>query len=188
MTEYHKIYDDFCCIEDEFFNLIYIPLINKFNKVSGYAISNLALKDKLLKFRYHQDIYMSKTEKRYAGSNVGVSMHEIVIGKKADEGYVIDHIDSDGLLNTEENLRYATQGLNAQNKIKRLNTSSDYIGVCFCKSTNKWVSNMNYNHKPLRLGLFADEIEAVKVYDIHVIYYYKGQSPKTNDLLTKKRN
>lgn len=186
MNKRHKIYNDFPCIEDEFFNLIYIPLMDKYHKVSGYAISNLSLKNKLLEFSYHQDIHLAKIIKRYAVSNLLISMHEIVIGKKADKGYVIDHIDSDGLLNTEENLRYATSGLNAQNKEKQCNTSSKYIGVSFCKSKKKWVSRMNYNYKSLNLGSFEDEIEAAKVYDIHVIYYYKGQSPKTNNLLTKK--
>jgi len=183
MTEYHKIYNDHPYIEDEFFNLIYIPLMDKYDKVSGYAISNLALKDKLLKFSYHQVIYLTKTERRYAVSNLGPSMHEIVIGKKADEGYVIDHFNGNGLLNTEENLRYATHGLNAQNKEKLPNTSSNYIGVSF--GNNKWISTITYNKERFNLGSFEDEIEAAKVYDIHAIYYYKGQSPKTNDLLTK---
>lgn len=112
-------------------------------------------------------------------------MHEIIIGKKADEGYVIDHIDSDGLFNTEENLRYASKGLNAQNKEKQSNTTSDYIGVSFCKDRNKWRSQMSYVTKNLNLGDFEDEIEAAKVYDINIIFYYKEESPKTNNLLSK---
>ena len=185
MNKYHKIYDDFPCIIDEIFNLIYIPLMNKYNKVSGYAISNLALKDKLLDFRYNQRIRLTKVEKRYAISNLGISMHEIVIGKKADEGYVIDHINGDGLLNTEENLRYATSGLNAQNKAKQSNTSSQYIGVSWHKKDNKWRTAMRFKGEPLDFGSFNDEIEAAKVYDMYVLHYYKGESPNTNNLLTK---
>src|SRR5437867_1583386 len=167
MNKYHKIYNDHSYIEDEFYNLIYIPLMNKYNKVTGYAISNLELKDKLLQFSYHQTINLAKTKKRYAVSNLGISMHEIVIGKKAEKGYKIDHIDSDGLLNTEENLRYATDGLNSQNKLKRPNTSSEYIGVSFSKTNINytWVSTMRFNNEPLHLGSFKDEIEAAKVYD-----------------------
>lgn len=175
MNKYHKIYNDFVWIEDEIFNLIYIPMMNKFNKVSGYAISNLALKDKLLEFRYHQDINPGKTEKRYAFSNLGNSMHEIVIGGKASQGYVIDHINSDGLVNTEENLRYATRGLNAQNKEKRANTTSKYIGVSFCKVKNKWVTKMFYKNERSNIGTFENEIEAAKVYDMYVIDSYKNQ-------------
>jgi hypothetical protein len=121
MNKYHKIYNDFSYIEDEFFNLIYIPLISmdRHNKASGYAISDLSLKDKLLKFSYSQRIKLAKTIKRYAVSNLGISMHEIVIGGKAKKGHKIDHINSDGLLNTEENLRYVTDGLNAQNREKK---------------------------------------------------------------------
>lgn len=185
MEKYDKVYDNFPCIEDEFLNLLYIPLMDKYNKVSGYAISNLELKDKLLKFRYHQFIKMNKTIKRYAVSNLGISMHEIVIGAKAPSGYVIDHLDSDGLLNTEENLRYAIYGLNSQNKQKQSNTTSKYIGVTLNKNRNKWVTRISYNNEPINLGSYEDEIEAAKVYDIYAIYYYKGQSPKTNDLLTK---
>jgi hypothetical protein len=184
MSEYHNIYNDFPYIEDEISNLIYIPMMDKSNKVSGYAISNLTLKDKLLKFRYHQAIKLTKNKRRYVISCTGVSMHEIVMGEKAPEGYVIDHIDSNGLLNTEENLRYATSRLNSQNKLKKANTSSKYIGVSFSKDCNKWKSEMKYNYDHLYLGLFEDEIEAAKAYDIHVIHYYKGESPKTNNLLT----
>ena len=183
MNKYHKIYKTFDYIEDEFFNLIYIPMTNKSNEVTGYVISNLSLKDKLLKFSYHQK--KKQTQKRYAASNLSVSMHEIVIGGKAKEGYVIDHINGDGLFNTEENLRYATDGLNAQNKEKKHNTTSKYIGVCLRNDNNKWSSEMSYNNEHLRLGTFEDEIEAAKVYDIYVTYHYKGESPKTNNLLTK---
>ena len=184
MNKYHKIYNDFPYITDEFFNLIYIPLMNKYDKVSGYTISNLALKDKLLEFSYHQKIELCKTIKRYAVSGSGISMHEIVIGGKAQKGYVIDHIDSDGLLNTEENLRYATTGLNVQNRIKKLNTISKYIGVTL-DNNNKWLSRITYNKECFNLGSFEDEIEAAKVYDIYAIYHYKGESPQTNNLLTK---
>ena len=187
MSTRHKIYDDFPCIEDDFFNLIYIPLMNRYNQVTGYTVSNLALKDKLLEFSYHQTIQtVYKTEKRYTVSNLGVSMHEIVIGEKAKYGYVIDHINGDGLLNTKENLRYATFGLNSQNRPKQDDTTSKYIGVSFGYDRNKWRSSIGYQHKRLNLGDFENETEAAKVYDMYAIFYYKEESPKTNNLLTKK--
>jgi len=185
MDTYHKIYADFKCIEDEFFNLIYIPLIDKYHNISGYAVSNLSLKDKLLKYSYHQVIETHKNKKRYARSNLGISMHEIVIGGKATKGYKIDHINSDGLFNTEENLRYATDRLNAQNRLKKTNTSSKYIGVYFDNGMLKWASSISDNYKRFYLGSFENETEAAKVYDMHAIYYYKNESPLTNNLLTK---
>jgi len=158
--------------------------MNKYHKVTGYAISNLSLKDKLLEFSYSQKIESTKTIKRYAISNLGTSMHEIVVGGKAKEGYKIDHIDSDGLLNTEENLRYATDGLNAQNRIKKLNTTSNYIGVS--ENGDKWLTTVSYRYESFRPGSFEDEIEAAKVYDIYTTFFYKEETPKTNNLLTKE--
>ena len=145
----------------------------------------MGLKDKLLEFSYHQKICISKTEKRYVVSNLEKSMHEIVIGGKAEKGHKIDHMDGDGLLNTEENLRYVTDGLNAQNKPKQLNTSSDYIGVSWHNNHNKWRTAIRYDGENLNLGFFDTEIEAGRVYDMYAIDHYKGKSPQINNLLTK---
>ena len=180
---YHKIYEEFPYIEHEVSNLIYIPLFNKRNQVIAYSLSNLSLKDKLLTYRYHLSKCECKSIKYYAVSNMNISMHEIVTNSKALDGYVIDHINSDGLDNTEKNLLHVTRNANAQNKEKKKNAVSKYIGVTL--SQNRWVARINHNGEKEYLGTFKNEIDAAKIYDVYATYYYKESSPSTNNLLTE---
>lgn len=182
---YDSIYEIFPCIEHEVSDAIYIPLINKNNEIVSYSLANLSLKDKLLKFRYHLTSKTYKNIKYYACSNHGISMHEIVIGSKSPEGYVIDHINGNGLDNTIINLHHVTKGANAQNKTKSPNTTSKYIGVSYDNNSNKWKSAINYNKKGLYLGIFENEIDAAKIYDVYATFIYKESSPATNNLLTE---
>lgn len=179
----HKIYNKFPCIEDEILHLLYIPLMNKDNNVVKYAVVSLECKAKLLQFRYHLATSKHLCRKEYAISCVGKSMHEIVIGKKVENGYMIDHINGYGIDNREENLQIATDGLNAQNKPKRDNCSSQYIGVSFCNKKN-WRSEITKDGNHIRLGSFENEIDAAKMYDVHAIDHYKRGQPRTNNLLT----
>jgi len=180
---YHSIYETFPCIEHEVSDAICIPLFNKRNEVVAYSFANLSLKDRLLKFRYHLTSKTYKTTKYYAVSNDGVSMHEIVIEGKSPQGYVIDHINGNGLDNTTINLHHVTGAANAQNKVKKLNTTSKYIGVNY--SDGKWRSAIRKNKKSKCLGTFENEIDAAKIYDVYATYYYKESCPATNNLLTE---
>lgn len=177
---YHKIYEEFECIENEVTGIILIPLFKKYNKLVGYAISNLSLKNKLLVYKYHTRIFGK--ENFYAISNNGISMHEIVMEKNPPKGLVIDHINGQGLYNTEENLHHATYGLNSQNR-PYCGSISKYIGVSK-KNKSKWTSQICINTKSIHLGSFDNEIDAAKIYDVYAIHYYKNNSPKTNELLT----
>lgn len=186
MSTYHKIYNQFPYIENEVAGLILIPLINKYREVACYAVSSLSFKDKLLEFSFHKKICRTDVVKIYAVSNVNISMHELVIGNKADQNYTIDHINGDSLDNTEQNLQYATFGLNAQNRDKKPNCSSKYLGVSKDnrETITPWVVQMRINKKPTNLGSFEKEIDAAKMYDRYTIDYYKNQEPQTNNLLT----
>ena len=182
MLPVHKIYNEFPCVEIEVAGLILIPLINIHNKVLYYTVSSLFLKDKLLQFSYHRRTCKLNIKKYYVYSNMGISMHEIVMGGKADVGHTIDHMNGDGLDNTEQNLHFVTFGFNVQNKQKKSNTTSKYIGVY--KDNQKWRSSITLNYKTKNLGNFDNEMDAAKMYDRYAIHYYKNQEPRTNGLLT----
>lgn len=181
---YHRIYKDHPWIEDEEENIIKIPLTNKRGETIDYAISDLDKKDLVLQYSYHRykNTYKDK-DSYYAKSNMKIRLHEIVMGEKAADGWVIDHKNNNGLDNRRNNLQYATYCLNAQNRVKKESASSQYIGVS--KEGNKWRVQLNYHYQKMRLGAFDNEIEAGRMYDMYVIFLYRDEGyPKTNELLT----
>ena len=185
MSSYHKMYDKFPYIENEVAGIILIPMLNKYREIACYAVASLTNKDKLLAFVFHRTSNRTDVVKYYAESNKGISMHEIVIGGRAEINFTIDHINGNSLDNTEGNLQYASFGLNAQNKPKKLNCSSKYIGVDKVSGKNeKWVARICVNHKSLHLGNFETEIDAAKIYDVYTIDCYKTKEAQTNNLLS----
>ena len=90
----------------------------------------------------------------------------------------IDHINNDKLDNRKENLRFVTYAQNAQNRDKKKNCTSKYIGVCL--RGNKWVSTI------LRQSdYFDNEEHAAYWYDQLALKYY-GVGAKINKI--KKPN
>lgn len=59
------------------------------------------------------------------------------------------------------------------------NTTSKYVGVCFDKHANNWMSYFRYNRKTILLGRFSSEIEAATAYNNAVLEYY-GENAKLN--------
>ncbi len=92
-----------------------------------------------------------------------ISMHREIM--KANDDRLVDHRNCDSLDNRKSNLRFATRAENMQNRRKKKNTSSRFIGVNFCKLTGKWRSRITYQGKRLNLGKFDNEIDAARAYD-----------------------
>jgi hypothetical protein len=89
-----------------------------------------------------------------------ITMHHLIIGRK--EGYVVDHINGNGLDNRRCNLRHVTSRQNAQNlHIRKL---SKYIGVSWYKQTKKWQAQIKINGKSKHLGYYANEEDAFRAY------------------------
>lgn len=69
------------------------------------------------------------------GKHKTIVLHKAILGE-IPNGYVIDHIDGNGLNNQRSNLRIVTMRQNMQNLHKT--KSSIYPGVSWNKQTNKW--------------------------------------------------
>lgn len=71
-----------------------------------------------------------------------------ILGNDISSKVPIDHIDNNPLNNTRENLRIVTISENCRNRIKKENTSSQYIGVTL-NPYNKWQVKISINKKQL---------------------------------------
>lgn len=82
------------------------------------------------------------------------------------DGYklVVDHIDNNKLNNNIDNLQLITPRKNLSKDRGKFNDSSRHIGVCFHKTSSKWLSRICINGKSKHLGLFQNELEASNAY------------------------
>jgi hypothetical protein len=94
------------------------------------------------------------------------------------DGYVIDHINGNGLDNRRANLRLATVAQNAWNSKKR-KSRSGYKGVWFAADKGLWRAAIVYHGRRIHLGYFTDKIAAAKTYDSAAKKYY-GEFAKPN--------
>jgi len=97
--------------------------------------------------------------------NVSYQVHRVIYwlctGIKPENGDVIDHINGDKLDNRIENLRLVTVSQNGMNrKVSRSNTSG-YVGVTFCKDSQKWNASLYEDNNHVYLGTFQTKEEAV---------------------------
>jgi len=101
-----------------------------------------------------------------------VYMHRMLMRPR--KGYVVDHIDGNGLNNRRCNLRVCTPAQNLANK-GPLGGTSRFVGVY--RYRDKWVAHVVCRGKHYYVGAFADEVEAAKArdrkaYELHGQYAY----------------
>ena len=121
-------------------------------------------------------LYAERSIRLPGGRYSRILMHRQLI--KAPEGYVIDHINGNGLDNRRANLRLATVAQNAWNSRKR-NPRSGYKGVCFASDKGLWRAAIVCHGRRIHLGYFKDKITAAKAYDSAAKKYY-GEFAKPN--------
>jgi len=115
----------------------------------------------------------------YAASGMRGSLHRFIMNANIGDPFV-DHINNDRLDNRKCNLRFVTNSLNSQNKKKKENTSSKYIGVSYNKKMKKWTSNLTCNGTAYQYS-FDKENHAAYWYDQLALKYY-GQQANINGI------
>lgn len=88
-------------------------------------------------------------------------MQYLVVGTPIS-GYVVDHIDGDGLNNLDSNLRVITKRQNSQNL--HIKQTSQYPGVCFDKYSGKYRASIRIKAKAKFLGQFKLAKDAYYAY------------------------
>lgn len=112
--------------------------------------------------------YASCTHKTEDGVRRTLKMHRLImmsIAGPLTPDVFIDHIDHNGLNNTRENLRLATNTQNLQCSRIYKNNSTGYRGVSWAPHMNRFVSKIRVNKKLLHLGYFDNTIDAAKAYN-----------------------
>jgi len=90
-------------------------------------------------------------------------------------GLVVDHIDNDQSNNKVSNLQIISRRENSSKDQK--NKTSKYTGVCWYKSTRKWVSSIWVNKVKYKIGYFDNELEAHQAYLVAVENAKNGIAP-----------
>jgi hypothetical protein len=149
----------------------------------------LSHKGKLLKVGYTKNGYLKvdlskNLKKKYFEIHALVAM-AFLNHTPCGHEIVVDHIDEDKTNNRVENLQLITQRENILRVKKGKGYSSNFKGVRWHKQANKWHSRITINKKEVSLGLFTEEKDAAKVYQLAVanIDKYNGNNKEFRELI-----
>lgn len=101
---------------------------------------------------------------RVNGKKRQIPLHRFLL-PDAEE---VNHRDGDGLNNQRHNLQPCSHVENARaTRLKKKGASSSFRGVYWNKHAGKWQAQIGVgNRKPKYLGIFENELEAAKAYDV----------------------
>ncbi len=98
---------------------------------------------------------------------------------KPPRGMIVDHKNRNKLDDTRDNLRNATRAENMRNKGKQHGASSRFTGVSYNKARHKYLAQIRYKGRAYGLGLYVEEIDAAKAYDLAAVALF-GEFARVN--------
>lgn len=117
-----------------------------------YAIIDEEDFDKVSKYRWHFGNGYARRKSSFEPELT--RMHHLIL--PLEKGFMIDHINGNGLDNRKSNLRLVTKSQNMMNRGKQSNNKSGYMGVSLHRN-NKWRAYIKLNMKQIHLGLFLEK-------------------------------
>lgn len=103
------------------------------------------------------------------------------------DGFVVDHVDFNGLNNQKYNLRACTPRQNLCNRRLGKNNTSGYKGVDWRGERNRWRAQIRVNGKKKHLGFFTSKLEAAKAYNKGAEKYF-GKFSHLNEVQDVENN
>ena len=171
-------YDDNNIFIDYKNNLAKIELEYKRNPIiKKYALIDIEDIEKVKEYFWHLEKFNDDLF-YVACSNNGKTLRLHTLIMNTPKGYVIDHINHNGLDNRKCNLRIATQQENCQNISTPTNNTTGFIGVYWNKQNKKWTASIRINNKQKYLGSFIDKTEAIKARLNAELKYYGEFAPQ----------
>ena len=141
-----------------------VPLVNKAGAVVATAIvdeCDLALVSQTCWFRSVAG-YACKSRRENGAMRI-LLMHRLILGlPELSDGREGDHVNRDKLDNRRSNLRITTRAENAQNQPRHKSNRSQYRGVQWDASSNRWQARCTLNGHRYNIGRFRDELAAAK--------------------------
>lgn len=107
-------------------------------------------------------------------------LHTFILGKFP--GWVVDHIDGNGLNCTDRNMRYCRPAQNQRNRAIHKNNVTGFKGVSFMatgKRKKRWRALIGAEGQHIHIGIFATPEEAARAYDLAAIKYH-GEFARLN--------
>lgn len=138
-------------------------------KAKHFRGGDLIVKEKLLKLNKDSTGYFAVGLSKN-GIVKSHKVHQLVVNeflnhKPNGHNIVVDHINNIKIDNRLENLQLISHRENSSKDKKGY--SSKYVGVCWNKNLNKWMSSVQINGKIKHIGYFISE------YDAHLAYQNK---------------
>jgi hypothetical protein len=164
-----------------------IPLGNNL-----FAIVDARDYKKLCKHRWYASRHGPNVYARCREKGKDMYMHRMIMRPR--KGYVVDHIDHNGLNNRRCNLRVCTPQQHQANRGPCGGTSR-FVGV-FRSKDNKWQAGIQWHGHQYYLGVFDDEVEAAKARDLkayelnreHAYLNFPEDLPRYRRMLRALRN
>lgn len=121
----------------------------------------------LSKFKWHAHKDRHTYYARAKRGGATLRMHRLICGDP-EPGFVIDHINGDGLDNRRENLRIVPRSINRLSAKMSSHNTSGHRGASFSKRDKVWSSRLTYRQNgkkvTLYLGVFPSREEAEQAY------------------------
>lgn len=139
--------------------------------------------------KWKWSLFASRDKRYYAfrqvlcsdGKRRSLLMHRLLLGLQCGDSRQIDHVDTDGLNNTKDNLRICSDLENHRNRGLQTNNSSGYKGVSWHKKDKKWRARLSLFKKEIWIGNFDTAKEAASAYN-RIALKYHGEFANLNEI------
>lgn len=155
-------------------NTVKIFLYNMFSQKVSEAIIDREDYDTVKEYKW----CLSKNG--YVINSKGKYLHRIVTKENT---LFVDHINGNKLDNRKCNLRPCSNADNLKNRVKiPINNTSGIIGVIYRSDRNKWRAEICVDGKKIRLGYYANKIDAIRARtEAEIKYFGKYKSKVLNN-------